>query len=128
MMKHIFPTLDQAYKELFNDLNYYAKKHLLRKDESIDAVHEAFEKTLANSLHTGIAEIKRNKLFKETFKACKRLNKSHTQEEWYVKTEAYTRLAKYQALGNANKHPTSDKSFDISGELGYDDYSNTRDA
>lgn len=127
-MSQSFPTLEQAYKELFNDLNAYARKHLIRKDESIDAIHEAFEKLLSSAHKGPQKDVKRNKLFKETFRACKRRNKAITEQQLYIDTQSYAGLAQREVLGPVNKHHTSDKAFDLSGELGYDDYRNFGDA
>ena len=70
-----YETLDEAYIALFTRLVRYATSHLSRSDQSVDAVHGAFEKALEYINKKPGAKISEFILYRETMRACRRLNK-----------------------------------------------------
>lgn len=77
--KSSFDTLDEAYRELVTPLTNYARKHLANKDLAIDAVHDAFAKRAEYELRKPGRKINRFLLYRETIRACRRLNQKQYQ-------------------------------------------------
>jgi DNA-directed RNA polymerase specialized sigma24 family protein len=75
-MKKHYDTIEEAYKEAFEPLLTYAKRHLYNKDEAIDCVHDAFEKWMVFANNSKKAEtISVYLLYREVMRACRRRNK-----------------------------------------------------
>lgn len=81
-MKKKFKTLESAYKELINPLTLYASQHLVNKDYCIDAVHEAFIKAQVYLKKHKTAQVSTFLVYKEVMRACRRLNKRISYENY----------------------------------------------
>lgn len=75
-MKKKYLTVSEAYKDLFGPLTKYAKTKLYQKDNAQDAAQEAFVRTLRYREKHPDTEISKFILYRETARACRRLNKS----------------------------------------------------
>ena len=88
-----FDTVDEAYKALMPKLMSLARQHLIRSDDAIDAAHNAFSKILEyRDKHKKETKISSFLLFRETLRACRRLNKRISTDYFYeVPTERAAR-------------------------------------
>ena len=73
-----FDTVSEAYasKELMGEMIGYASKHIYRKDQALDVVHDAFAKALDYETRKPGKNVKVFYLFRELARACRRFNKS----------------------------------------------------
>ena len=80
-MKKSYDTIEEAYKELRGPLIKYAQKHLAQKEDAEDAVQEAFVKGLKymDKGTSGPRSLNKFLLFRETARACRRLNQSRKE-------------------------------------------------
>ena len=83
MKSKTYQNLEDAYTELIGPLSRYDGNHLARKDYAYDAAHEAFFKALIYINKNKGAKISSFLLFRETIRACRRINKSHPFDQNY---------------------------------------------
>lgn len=73
-MKTRYLTVSEAYQSLFKQLKKYAQNRLAQKEDAEDAVQDAFTKTIEYQVRTGKTEVSKFILYRETARACRRLN------------------------------------------------------
>ena len=83
MKTKYYTDIELAYKELVGPLSLYARKHLACKDHAFDAVHEAFTKTVIHANSNPTHKISSFILYRETIRACRRINKKYSGEQQY---------------------------------------------
>jgi DNA-directed RNA polymerase specialized sigma24 family protein len=74
-----YDSIEKAYTDLVMPLSRYAAQHLYRKDEAIDAVHDAFTKAAEYVSKNKERRISRYVLYRETIRACRRRNKKSVE-------------------------------------------------
>jgi hypothetical protein len=79
-MKNYYETIEEAYRDLVGPLSRYASSHLHKPDECIDAVHDAFTKTVEYARKHTDRRISKYVLYRETIRACRRRNKKTSLE------------------------------------------------
>jgi hypothetical protein len=72
-----YSSVDEMYKKLFSELNNYARKNLIDKDNSIDAVHEGFIKVLEWKSKHPDGMLNPDIIYKKVQRACRRINRQN---------------------------------------------------
>lgn len=70
-----YKDVDDAYRRLFSRLELYARINLIEKDNSIDAVNDAFVKVLEWEKRNPGGHISRLVIFRKVLQACRSMNR-----------------------------------------------------
>src|SRR6185436_8148745 len=77
-----YQSVEEAYNELVKSLTYYATKHVYSVDRALDAVQDAFVKTVEYKQKRPEAKLSKFILYREVARACRRINQEHKEISW----------------------------------------------
>ncbi len=70
-----YKDVDDAYRKLFPELANYASRMLANKDQSIDAVHDAFDKVIQWQARNPQGNISHKQIYRLVLRACRKINR-----------------------------------------------------
>lgn len=79
-MSKTYNNLDEAYKDLVDSMTNTARRHIFNTDYAIDAVHDAFTKTVEYVSKKPDTKISEFIIQRELMRACRRINKKYSPE------------------------------------------------
>lgn len=74
-MQKAYSNADEAYRDGITQLINFASQHLVRKDEAIDAVHDAFAKFIKYQFRRKTTKVQTYILKREIMRSCKKRNR-----------------------------------------------------